>query len=481
MSYKISYLVPQKEFERLTGEKHSRAVSKRERTRKRPSVKKKDRVHEERDPWAWRQNETNTEIQRWGDSEPPSKIIKTPNTEKYFEYSPRKKTKVSRLMKFMDKNKDFVQVGEDFEILIGNKPIPGSDFIEIMHYLQNAPAANRDKFFPTRDQRTGMPIGTRRFLDALHEAMEGETINENMDDTYVNRFATKLSEFTGTRLEGVKEILKNMVNSRKRNVDEMRVKNTDHLAELEADEEKQEQEQARVRDMFERIEREDREVRERLAQEAAERERNRRKKQKRNKYNMLRRIRDDVEEEALTSSDDEEDMAESRRDAKHRRRKELIRSLTTVGKKVDEKLHSKGVTEFDKKTKKRVPATSLATKTVEKYKLSKRKQPEEYRELFNLDHLERLHELALRRAEQKDIPTVKELIQLEEKSERTPTIKEILKDAPLDFDEDVRKILDLGEEETVEGEGPEAEEEDTGDVEHDVDDIPELEGETDAS
>ena len=41
--------------------------------------------------------------------------------------------KVSRLMKFMDKNKDYVQVGDDFEILIRNRPIPGSDFIEIMN------------------------------------------------------------------------------------------------------------------------------------------------------------------------------------------------------------------------------------------------------------------------------------------------------------------------------------------------------------
>ena len=329
-----------------------------------------------------------------------------------------------------------------------------------------------------------MPIGTRRFLDALHEAMEGETINKNMDDAYVTRFATKLSDFTGVQLQVVGEIMKDMVYSRKKNVNEMQVKNTDYLAELEADEEKQEEEQAGVREMFEQIEREDREVRERLAQEAAERDRNKRKKQKRNKYNMLRRIRDDVEEEMLTSSDDEEDMAESRRDAKHRRRKELIRSLANVGKKVDEKLHSKGVMEFDKKTKKRVPTTSLATKTVQKYQLSKKEKPEEYRELFTLDHLDRLHELALRRAEQKDIPTVKELIQLEEKSVRTPTIKEILKDAPLDFDEDVRKILDLGEEEeevaeekTVEGEGSEVEGEGTGDVE----DMPELEGETDAS
>ena len=88
-------------------------------------------------------------------------------------------------MKFMDKNKDFVQVGDDFEILIGNKPIPGSDFIEIMHFLQKGPEASADKFIPSRDPRTGMPIGTRRFLDALHEAMEGETIHKDMSDSYV--------------------------------------------------------------------------------------------------------------------------------------------------------------------------------------------------------------------------------------------------------------------------------------------------------
>ena len=41
---------------------------------------------------------------------------------------PKKKMKVSRLMKFMDKNKDFIQVGDDFEILIRNRPIPGLDF-----------------------------------------------------------------------------------------------------------------------------------------------------------------------------------------------------------------------------------------------------------------------------------------------------------------------------------------------------------------
>ena len=61
-------------------------------------------------------------------------------------------------MKFMDKNKDFVQVGDDFEILIRNKPIPGSDFIEIMNYLQQGSKAREHTLIPTRDLGTGMPI-----------------------------------------------------------------------------------------------------------------------------------------------------------------------------------------------------------------------------------------------------------------------------------------------------------------------------------
>ena len=60
-----------------------------------------------------------------------------------------------------------------------------------------------------------------------------------------------------------------------------------------------------------------------------------------------------------------------------------------------------------------------------------------------MDHLDKLHKLSLRRAEKKNIPTVKELIKLEEKSVRTPTVKEILKDKRLDMFADVKKALSL--------------------------------------
>ena len=61
--------------------------------------------------------------------------------------------------------------------------------------------------------------------------------------------------------------------------------------------------------------------------------------------------------------------------------------------------------------------------------------------------------------EKKNIPTVKELIKLKEKSVRTPTVKEILKDKPLETFADVREVLALGEldEEIAEGDAAEVE------------------------
>ena len=58
---------------------------------------------------------------------------------------------------------------------------------------------------------------------------------------------------------------------------------------------------------------------------------------------MLKQIKEDAIEEPLTSSDGEEDVEESRKDAKHRRRKQLLKSMMTIGKLIDEKM--KGQTE----------------------------------------------------------------------------------------------------------------------------------------
>ena len=134
--------------------------------------------------------------------------------------------------------------------------------------------------------------------------------------------------------------------------------------------------------------------------------------------------------------------------------------MMMVGKLIDEKLM--GETEVDLKTKKRIPKMSLATKIVNQYHEAKQKSSHTYRHAFTLAHLDRLHELALRRAENLKIPTVKELIKLEKKGVRTSTVKEILKGRLLDEFAEVKKALPFAEEEvgeTAEGDVMEVEEE----------------------
>ena len=278
-----------------------------------------------------------------------------------------------------------------------------------------------------------------------------------MDVGDVNKFAKKLSEFARLKMDGVEEIVKGVTDDRGRRVGEIHVGNRDDLAELEADEAKQAEEQDKVRQIFLDMEGEEREVHERQAREAAERARNKRRKQKKFAYTMLKQIKDDVAEEPLTSSDDEENVEESRRDVKHRKRKQLVKSMKTLGELIDETM--KGETVVDPKTKEILPKKSLATKTYDPYIATKKSSPERLREVYTLDHLDKLYELSLRRAEKKNIPIVKELIKLGEKSIRTLTVKEILNDKLLDMFTDVMKSLSFTEsdEEIAPEDAPEVE------------------------
>ena len=91
-----------------------------------------------------------------------------------------------------------------------------------------------------------MPVGTRRFIDALHEAIEGELIPGDMDEDDIQKFAKKLSKFAGLKMEGLQQIVQDMAEERGRSVGKIRVGNRDYLAKLEADEEKEEEEQAKA-------------------------------------------------------------------------------------------------------------------------------------------------------------------------------------------------------------------------------------------
>ena len=121
----------------------------------------------------------------------------------------------------------------------------------------------------------------------------------------------------------------------------------------------------------------------------------------------------------------------------------MVKSTKTLGELIDEMM--KGETEMDPNTKETLPKKSLVTKTYDWYIATKKSSPKRFREVYTLDHLDKLYELLLRRVEKKNIPTVKELIKLEEKSARTPTVKEILKHKPLETFADVRKSLSFRE------------------------------------
>lgn len=179
------------------------------------------------------------------DKEPPLKKSKQQNVEKYFDDQPKRKTKVSRLMKFMDKNKEFVQVGDDFEISISKRAIPGPDFIEIVHFLQKScPRRGRlMTFIQSRDPRMGMPMGTRQFIDALHEAIEGESIKKDMTPNKITSFGKKLSEFAGLELAGVKNVITKMVWEKEKLEDEVHDDNEEYLVRMRVDEEREEEEQ----------------------------------------------------------------------------------------------------------------------------------------------------------------------------------------------------------------------------------------------
>ena len=114
-------------------------------------------------------------------------------------------------------------------------------------------------------------------------------------------------------------------------------------------------------------------VRDKLGRQPKERET--RRKQKKFAYTMLKRIKDDVAEEPLTSSDDKEDVEESRRDVKHRKRKQLVKSMKTLGELIDETM--KGETVVDPKTKEILPKKSLATKTYDRYIVTKKSSPKD--------------------------------------------------------------------------------------------------------
>ena len=111
-------------------------------------------------------------------------------------------------MRFLEKNKD-VGIGDDYIVTVGGKEIPGYNFIDIMHFLMK-PGGKEDAgktFYPTLDESTGMPTGTKWFVSALYCSIEKKPVMEENTGLEKEIFATKFKEFTGTAAQGVGSVL----------------------------------------------------------------------------------------------------------------------------------------------------------------------------------------------------------------------------------------------------------------------------------
>ena len=399
----------------------------------------------QKNPWSWNRESP----LRLNEPSPPKAA---PDVAKFFDDSPKRKTKIMRLMKFIEKNKNHVMVNDDYEILINNELIPGSDFIDIVSYLKNKPKDRKLAFHPTINPETELPLGTQRFVDAMHEVIEGERISGDMSEGEINAFSKKFSNFAGLELGGLKDVVQRIVDEWERLVGKVRVQNTALELERERDEEREEQEQERARDILRDIEEEERKVKQRKARDETDRTHflNRQRKKKR-QFNILRRIKDDTELDMVEARDllevEKEEM-----EVEKKRRRQIIKNLKTVGERINEEL-----------VKQKKPPGNLATRTLEYMREANLASPRAARKGYNVDNLGKIWTLTMQRAEDKKVPVGREEMLLEEESRRRPTIREILTQADLRhfFDEEATAERETDEEEGEEGEG----EEEDGEVE----------------
>ena len=170
-------------------------------------------------------------------------------------------------MRFLEKNKD-VGIGDDYVVTVGGKEILGSDFIDIMHFLMKSGGKEdaEKTFYPSLDESTRMPTGTKQFVSALYCSIEKKPLTEKTSGQEKENFATKFKEFTGTAAKGVGSVLDEIqqdlhdttVRVEERNVE-------DAIDDLE-DEIKIDEEQERARRMMEEIDAQDEIVRAREAE-----------------------------------------------------------------------------------------------------------------------------------------------------------------------------------------------------------------------
>ena len=247
MSFKESYIVPKAHFERLLVGK----IGKIENMKKKDFNKfRKTRTHRRHTPKAIVSGEDFDNAVPYVDADvrkhSPGKSKKKENAGEYFV--PTKKRKVWKLMRFLEKNKD-VGIGDDYMVTVGGKEIPGSDFIDIMHFLMKSGGKEdaEKTFYPSLDESMGMPTGTKWFTSALYRSIEKKPLTEKTSRHEKENFATKFKAFAGTATEGVGSVLDEIQQDMHNTTVQVEERNVEDAIDDLEDEIKIEEEQERAR------------------------------------------------------------------------------------------------------------------------------------------------------------------------------------------------------------------------------------------
>lgn len=442
MSYRESYLVPKSEFEKLLKGKLGTSSNLLKRKNEEESGEKKrkketnprkktppsfDEIMGESfvTPPGFTSRKTSRKIpdfkQIMGDSflMPSTKPSKM-STEGFFQG--KKKPKQMRLMKFLNENKDLISVNDDMSLNVFKKKIPGSDYIDIISYLMMGSSEREKNFFPSLKTETGMPKGTRRFVRALYEAATGQPFStlEEGNERKLEQYATKISRFAGLSMSGLKEVMESVQRDNRTENEQLKAENEKITIEREKDEILEEEEKEKAEEVMRAIEDEEKRIKEfEGVKTTLETSLGNLRRKKKSKGYILKRILDEIEgeeeaEEKSSESSDDPDIEEHEKEAGKRRRREKIKKLDTIGKRMRE--HE--ITRFGGKD----PASRL----VEEYVATRGEHDPDSEEIlsrFGEDRLDRVESIVQRLGESEGVlsPAEREL------KTRQPTEREILK------------------------------------------------------
>ena len=474
MSYKESYLVPKSDFHRLLKGKavseaptptrkrrseEDEGASKVRKRKKRDVVPKKKQLRKKRDAVpkkrSRRRSPPHFSLNDETSLPPPPPFLgdvpqPKPGGSKDTRdavtdfFAPPKKHKQMKLMKFLKDHEGVISVGEDFTISVGGKRVPGSDYIDIVHYLMT-PESKRDaSFFPSEDKTTNMPTGTKRFVDGLHRAITGKPIDVDMSASERMKFLSKLNNFAGLSLDGVEKAIEGMKADKAKEARDVEEGNLDYTARVEADKQLEEEERERAAEVLNDIEAEERIVNEDKGMKLMAGETLKGLHRNKNKRYILKRLLDDfdsAEEESETDEeveegDDDYEAAVAERERRHKR--EHIRRLKTVVERVRDVEATRGALSkyhLD-------PAARLLNEYMAARKIQDRD------DIFDENFLARADKAAatgVRRGTKMGTEGLEEEMELI-KTKRKPTIGEILKEQPLPA------LFEEEEEEEEEGE-----------------------------